>query len=110
MILEVTAPRIPCWKLAQRMGDPGFVKRFRAAERPGVYCRVVREGRIQAGDPVTLEPYAGEPVTVVEVFRDYYEPDRDPAAIRRFLAAPIAIRARTDKERQLREVARVKGT
>ena len=35
VILEVTAPRIPCWKLAQRMGDPGFVKRFRAAERPG---------------------------------------------------------------------------
>ena len=36
VILEVTAPRIPCWKLAQRMGDPGFVKRFRAAERPGL--------------------------------------------------------------------------
>ena len=41
VILEVTAPRIPCWKLAQRMGDPGFVKRFRAAERPGAYCRVI---------------------------------------------------------------------
>jgi MOSC domain-containing protein YiiM len=108
--LEVTAPRIPCWKLAQRMSDPGFVKRFRAAERPGIYCRVVREGIIQAGEPVTLAPYAGEPVTIVEVFRDTYEPDRDPAAIRRFLAAPIAIRARTDKELQLREVARVKGT
>jgi MOSC domain-containing protein YiiM len=92
------------------MGDPGFVKRFRAAERPGVYCRVVQEGTIQAGDVVTLEPYAGEPVTIAEVFRDYYEPARDPAAIRRFLAAPIAIRARTDKERQLSEVARVKGT
>ena len=106
MILEVTAPRIPCWKLAQRMGDPGFVKRFRAAERPGVYCRVVREGTIRAGDPVTLEPYAGERVTVAEIFRDYYEPARDPAAIRRFLAAPLAVRARTDKERQLREAQR----
>jgi MOSC domain-containing protein YiiM len=110
VILEVTAPRIPCWKLAQRMGDPGFVKRFRAAERPGAYCRVVREGEILTGDAVTLEPFARESITIVEVFRDYYEPDRDPAAIRRFLAAPIAIRARTDKERQLREVARVKGT
>ena len=106
VILEVTAPRIPCWKLAQRMGDPGFVKRFRGAERPGVYCRVVREGRFQAGDPVTLEPVAGERVTVPEIFRDYYEPARDPAAIRRFLAAPLAVRARTDKERQLREAQR----
>ena len=76
------------------------------AERPGVYCRVVREGNIRAGEPVTLEPYAGERVTVTEVFRDYYEPARDPAAIRRFLAAPLAIRARTDKEQQLREAER----
>jgi len=104
--LEVTAPRIPCGTFARRMGDPGFVAHFRAAERPGVYCRVVREGIIQAGEPVTLEPYAGEQVTVVEVFRDTYEPARDPAVIRRFLAAPIAIRARTDKEQQLREAQR----
>ena len=101
--LEVTAPRIPCWKLAQRMGDPGFVKRFRAAERPGVYCRVVRAGEIRAGEPVMLEPYAGDLVTVVEVFRDTYEPARDPAAIRRFLAAPLAVRARLRKEQELRE-------
>ena len=106
VILEVTAPRIPCWKLAQRMGDPGFVKRFRGAERPGVYCRVVREGTIRAGDPVMLEPYAGERVTVAEIFRDYYEPARDPAAIRRFLAAPLAVRARVQKEGQLREAQR----
>ena len=64
------------------------------------------EGRIQAGEPVTLEPYAGERVTVAEIFRDYYEPARDPAAIRRFLAAPLAVRARTDKEQQLREAQR----
>jgi len=106
VILEVTAPRIPCWKLTQRMGDPGFVKRFRAAERPGAYCRAVHAGELRTGEPVTLEPYAGEPVTVAEVFRDYYEPARDPAAIRRFLAAPLAERARTDKERQLREAER----
>jgi MOSC domain-containing protein YiiM len=104
--LEVTAPRIPCWKLAQRMGDPGFVKRFRAAERPGAYCRVVCAGELRAGEPVTVVPYAGERVTVAEVFRDYYEPARDPATIRRFLAAPLAERARTDKERQLREAER----
>ncbi len=44
VVLEVTAPRIPCVTLARRMDDPAFLKRFRAAERPGVYCRVLREG------------------------------------------------------------------
>jgi MOSC domain-containing protein YiiM len=106
VILEVTAPRIPCWKLAQRMGDPGFVKRFRAAERPGFYCRVVRAGELRAGESVTLVPYAGERVTVAEIFRDTYEPARDPAAIRRFLAAPLAERARDAKQRQLHEALR----
>ena len=69
----------------------------------------MQEGIIQAGEPVMLAPYAGEPVTVVEVFRDYYEPARDPAAIRRFLAAPLAARARAAKERQLRETLRGEG-
>ncbi len=104
VILEVTAPRIPCATFEQRMGVPGFAQRFRAAERPGAYCRVVREGEIQAGDPVRLALYAGDPVTVAEVFRDYYEPDPSPAAIRRLLAAPLAIRARKEKERQLHEL------
>lgn len=109
VILEVTAPRIPCDTFARRMGDPGFVARFRAAERPGFYCRVVREGAIRAGELVTIEPYAEEPVTIAEVFRDYYEPERSLAAIYRFLAAPLALRARVAKERQLREALRCEG-
>ena len=43
-VLQVTAPRIPCVTLAARMGDPAFVKRFRQAERPGLYCRVLQPG------------------------------------------------------------------
>ncbi len=102
VILEITAPRIPCVTLARRMNDPAFVKRFRAAERPGVYCRVMNEGTIQVGASVTYEPYQGATVTVIELFRDAFASDRDEATIRRQLAAPIAIRARVQKEQQLR--------
>ncbi len=96
VILEVTAPRIPCATLAARMGDPAFVKRFRYAERPGLYCRVIHEGVVQVGDPVRLERYVGETILAIEMFRDYYANDLDEAAIRRQLAAPIAVRARAD--------------
>ncbi|HEX2981385.1 MAG TPA: MOSC domain-containing protein, partial [Anaerolineaceae bacterium] len=102
VLLEVTAPRIPCSTLAARMGDPNFIKRYRLAERPGLYCRVLREGALQAGDPVVYQPFPGEAVTILEVFRDYYQPDRSEADIRRFLAAPLAIRVRKVKEEQLR--------
>ena len=109
VLLEVTAPRIPCDTFARRMGDPDFVARFRAAERPGCYCRVIHEGTIQVGDPVTLEPYAEEPVTIGEVFRDYYEREHSLKDIYRFLAAPLAERARETKQRQMRAALRCEG-
>src|SRR4051812_33290251 len=53
-LLEVAQPRMPCFKLGLRMGDPRFPKRFAAADRPGAYLRVVREGDIGAGDPIEV--------------------------------------------------------
>jgi MOSC domain-containing protein YiiM len=103
VILEVTAPRIPCATLAARMGDPAFGKRYRAAERPGLYCRVIRAGNVQVGDPLTVGRYAGETVSALEMFRDFYLPALDEATIRRYLAAPVAIRDRERKAATLRE-------
>jgi MOSC domain-containing protein YiiM len=102
--LQVTAPRIPCATLAARMGDPGFVKRFRVAERPGLYCRVLEAGSVQAGDPVTVERYTGITISVLEMFRDFYDSAFGAAALRQLLAAPIAVRARFDIEAKLRKL------
>ncbi len=104
VILEVTAPRIPCVTLAVRMGDPAFLKRFRAAERPGLYCRVIQTGSVQVGDPVELEHYTGETITAIEMFRDFYAAHLSEATVRRHLAAPIAIRDRVAKEALLQEL------
>ncbi len=101
VVLEVTSPRIPCATLAARMGDPTFVKRFHHAERPGVYCRVIRAGRAAAGEAVRLEPHAGPTITVLEMFRDYYANEWDEAKLRRHLAAPVAIRDRVELEERL---------
>lgn len=106
VIVEVTAPRIPCVTLATRMGDPAFVKRFRAAERPGLYCRVIQPGWVQAGEPVSLENYLGETVSALECFRDSFVKELSEAQLRRYLAAPIAIRDRLEKEEQLEKLVR----
>ena len=53
-LLEVTQPRVPCFKLNLRMGDPRFGKRFTAAKRPGAYLRIVEEGELGAGDAVDV--------------------------------------------------------
>jgi MOSC domain-containing protein YiiM len=103
VVLEVTAPRIPCFKLAKRMGDPTFVKQFRAARRPGIYCRVIEPGSVCAGNPVTLEPFPDETVTIQEMFDAFFTSPPVEAVIERILAAPIAMVFRGIFEAQLRE-------
>jgi len=101
--LQVTAPRIPCATFATRMNDPQWVKRFRHAERPGLYCRVIKEGTVEAGDAVSIGKYAGETISVLEMFRDYYDRNKTEETLRRHLNAPIAIRARRDIEKDLKK-------
>ena len=56
-LLEVTEPRLPCFKLGVKMGDNRFLKRFTAAGRPGKYLRIVEEGDVQVGDAIeVVEP------------------------------------------------------
>ena len=53
-ILEAVQPRLPCYKLGIRFGDPMMVKRFMQSGRFGTYFRVVSEGDVGAGDEVHL--------------------------------------------------------
>ena len=54
-LLEVVQPRFPCFKLGVRMDDPGFVRTFAHASRPGAYLRILEEGELGAGDAVSIE-------------------------------------------------------
>ena len=63
-VLEVVQPRLPCFKLGLRMGDPGFVKRFGQAGRPGAYLRIVAEGDVGFGDRVVVTPQTDHDVSV----------------------------------------------
>jgi MOSC domain-containing protein YiiM len=53
-LLQVTQPRMPCFKLGIKMGDPMFPKRFLASGRTGIYLRVVEEGELGVGDEMEL--------------------------------------------------------
>jgi MOSC domain-containing protein YiiM len=100
--LQVTAARIPCGTFATRMNDPQWVKRFRSAERPGLYCRVIQEGFVKAGDPVSVERYTGETISILDMFREFYNKNKSEESLRRHLDAPIAIRARRAIEKEQR--------
>lgn len=101
--LQATAPRIPCGTFASRMGDGQWVKKFRAAERPGLYVRVLREGTVLSGDEVRVEPFTGETISLIQMYRDYYDKPKSEETIHKHLNAPIAIRARVALEKELQE-------
>ncbi|TNF79047.1 MAG: MOSC domain-containing protein [Gammaproteobacteria bacterium] len=103
VILEVSAPRIPCNILAQRMGSPKFAKRFVQAERPGIYCRVIQTGSVSTGESFTIDTSTASEISIVEMFRaDSRKLTRDE--LERFLAAPIDIRTRTKWEQTLAKI------
>jgi MOSC domain-containing protein YiiM len=65
--LQVTKPRLPCFKLGLRVGSPSFVREFLESGRLGFYLRVLEEGEVAAGD--TIELLASDPAqpTIAEV-------------------------------------------
>ena len=79
--LEVSQPRLPCWKLGLRMGDPRFPQRFTRAARPGTYLRIIAEGEIGAGDDVRVTSRPGHGITVGDVWRVYHHDRRDAAML-----------------------------
>jgi MOSC domain-containing protein YiiM len=71
VLLEVSQPRSPCWKLGVKMGDPAFPRRFAKAGRPGAYLRILREGILAASDPIRVVQRPGHGMRVSDVFRIY---------------------------------------
>jgi len=69
VLLEVSEPRVPCYKLGIRMDDAAFPARFTQAERPGAYLRIIDEGYIEAGDQIETGPPPTHGVTVADVAR-----------------------------------------
>jgi MOSC domain-containing protein YiiM len=67
--VQVTQPRSPCFKLGIRMGDDQFPARFAAANRTGFYLRVLREGKVSAGDAIERVKHDADSLSVRDVFR-----------------------------------------
>jgi ferredoxin-NADP reductase/MOSC domain-containing protein YiiM len=88
VLLQVTQPRVPCYKLALRMGEGAdFPKRFQDSGRLGFYLRVIEEGEIGAGDVIEPVDTDGRSVTIAEFIRTYLHETHDPGSLRRVLAS-----------------------
>lgn len=58
-VVQVSQPRIPCWKIARRWQVKDLSARVQRSGRTGWYLRVLREGEVKADDEMRLidRPY-----------------------------------------------------
>ncbi|MDH3396973.1 MAG: MOSC domain-containing protein [Acidimicrobiia bacterium] len=101
VVLEMTAPRIPCATFATRMGQANWIRRFRDAKRPGFYCRVTEKGTVRPGDRIQWAPALEGNVALHEMVEYFSASDLPAVDMQRTLASPIAGRARAEYEARL---------
>jgi MOSC domain-containing protein YiiM len=106
LVLEATAPRIPCAKFAAQMQDGHFGLKFRRAERPGTYFRVLNEGDVAAGDAATFISNPDGDVSMLELFRLVFDNSPDVVDMQRMLEAPISVRMREKIQKKLNSPTR----
>ncbi|MET8032074.1 MOSC domain-containing protein [Streptomyces sp. NPDC005381] len=85
---EVTQPRVTCYRVGMRLGEPTMPSLLVAHHRPGFYLRVLTEGHVQAGDDITLISRGPERLSVADTDALLYLPDRDADQLRRALNVP----------------------
>lgn len=68
VLLEVTKPREPCYKLGIRFGNQEIVKQFWNSTKCGVYFKVLQTGNVSVGDELILVNKAENSPTIAEVY------------------------------------------
>jgi MOSC domain-containing protein YiiM len=63
-VVQVTHPRIPCFRLSYRLSVPLFHQEQLESGRIGYLLRVLKEGQIAAGDAIVLLDRDKEPVSI----------------------------------------------
>jgi MOSC domain-containing protein YiiM len=88
-VLQVTQPRLPCYKLGIRMNaGKTFPRRFQKSGRVGFYLRVMNEGKVAAGDEIERIQRAEGSVSITEFLNVYVSRRPSRRAIARVLSAP----------------------
>ncbi|KAI1764182.1 PK beta-barrel-protein domain-containing protein-like protein [Hypoxylon sp. FL1150] len=86
VLLQVSLPRQPCFKLNHRFQLKNFAPNTYRTSRTGWYYRVLREGSVQAGDEIRLVQRKW-PKWTIERVQEYLHRTLDDAAMNEELAA-----------------------
>jgi ferredoxin-NADP reductase/MOSC domain-containing protein YiiM len=87
-LFEVTQPRVTCYRVGLRIGEPQMAALMVAHHRPGFYLRVIEEGEVEAGQEIVKVSTGPEAMTVEEIDAVLYLPGHTREQVERALRIP----------------------
>jgi MOSC domain-containing protein YiiM len=89
LVVQVSQPRGPCWKLARRLEVKDIVARVIQTGYTGWYSRILQEGHAAAGMELVLleRPYPGIPITLAN--DGMWNPETERAQVQRLIDCPV---------------------
>jgi MOSC domain-containing protein YiiM len=106
LLVEVTQPRVPCFKLGIRMNRPDFPRRFMHSGRTGFYFRVLEEGELSAGEAIERISMAPIQLTIQESMQALIPGPNQRGVIESALEVDALSQAwRDDLEKRLRKLS-----
>jgi MOSC domain-containing protein YiiM len=100
--IRVASPRVPCFKLGLRTGDPTIVAPFLESGRLGFYASVLEEGIVAAGDPITLLHREAGAATLAELIAALYLKGTPDEVVERVFASPAVTPEQKQRLERLR--------
>jgi ferredoxin-NADP reductase/MOSC domain-containing protein YiiM len=85
---EVTQPRVTCFRVGMRLGEPEMPSLLVSHHRPGFYFRVLTEGRVQAGDAIVRTRRGRHELSVADIDALLYLPNRNMDQLRKVVEVP----------------------
>jgi ferredoxin-NADP reductase/MOSC domain-containing protein YiiM/ferredoxin len=85
---EVSQPRVTCYRVGLRLGEPQMAALLVSHHRPGFYMRVITEGHVQAGDQIIKTQAGPHKLTVADTDALLYLPGRDEAKLQLAVQIP----------------------
>src|ERR1700733_8573383 len=87
-VVEVTQPRVTCFRVGIRMDDPRMPALLVSRHRPGFYFRVLTEGPVEAGQEIIKLASGPEAMTVADTDGLLYLPGHSRQQLLRALRIP----------------------
>ncbi|KAH7069694.1 pyruvate kinase-like protein [Paraphoma chrysanthemicola] len=102
VIVEVTEPRVPCFKLNHRFQVEDMAKRAQTLFRTGWLYRIIKPGTVQVGDMIRLLERPHPEWTVARVMYYLFIDTKDHAMMKEIVAvAPLGFEIRERFEKRL---------